>query len=179
MLIPVNLRRLYDVETIRNFSSYIFYQYNGQKDVSQILDDIAQQKQQQLTDDYFRGMVSYNYNSGNNPALKIVPLAIKKLVLKAIVRGRGDGIVNCSTLSNLGVISAPPEFADKVIRYEFMLGKPAKGTNNFTAATYKDVCVISVTNIFAEKDCERFFFKTLADMGLDIAVESDIWEEAE
>lgn len=179
VLIPVNLRRLYDVETIRNFSSYIFYQYNGQKDVSQILDDIAQQKQQQLTDDYFRGMVSYNYNSGNNPALKIVPLAIKKLVLKAIVRGRGDGIVNCSTLSNLGVISAPPEFADKVIRYEFMLGKPARGTNNFTAATYKDVCVISVTNIFAEKDCERFFFKTLADMGLDIAVESDIWEEAE
>lgn len=177
ILIPVNLRRRYNVETIRNFSSYIFYQYNGQKDLDDVIRDIQKQRDEQLTDDYFRGMVSYNYNSGNNPVLKIVPLAVKKLVLKTIVHGRGDGIVNCSTLSNLGKVDAPKEFADKVIRYEFILGRPAKGTNNFTVATYNDVCVIAVTNIFWERDCERFFFNKLAEMGIDIALESDIWEE--
>lgn len=177
ILIPVNLRRRYGLETVRNFSSYIFYQYNGQTDIDEIIADIRKQRDEQLTDDYFCGMVSYNYNSGNNPFLKIVPLAVKRMVLKAIVRGRGDGIVNCSTLSNLGVVDAPKEFADHVLRYEFMLGRPAKQTNNFTVATYKDVCVISVTNIFVETDCERYFFNTLREMGLKLAIESDIWEK--
>ena len=179
ILVPVNLRKLYNVETIRNFSSYIFYQYNGQTDVDEIIADIQQQTKEQLTDEYFRGMVSFNYNSGVNPVLKIVPLPIKRLVVGAIVRGRGDGIVNCSTLSNTGVVKAPKEFAEHVLRYEFMLGKPARRTNNFCVITYNDVCVISVTNTFVETDCERTFFTTLSNMGLKLAIESDVWEDAE
>lgn len=177
IMIPVNLRKRYNVETLRNFSSYIFYQYNGQTNIDEILEDIRKQKQEQLTDEYFRGMVSYNYNSGNNPLLKIVPLAVKRAVLKAIVHGRGDGVVNCSTLSNLGNVEAPKEFADQVLRYEFLLGKPAKGTNNFTAITYNDVCVLTITSKFVENDCERYFFTNLAELGLDLAIESDIWED--
>lgn len=179
VLIPVNLRRIYDMETIRNFSSYIFYQYNGQNDIDEVIDDIRKQTEEQMTDDYFRGMVSFNYNNGNSPLLKIVPLAVKRFVLSCIVSGRGDGVVNCSTLSNLGVVKAPKQFDDLVLRYDFMLGKPAKKTNNFAVATYNDTCVISMTSPFVERDCEMYFFRKLAEAGIDIAVESDIWEDKE
>lgn len=179
VLIPVNLRRIYDMETIRNFSSYIFYQYNGQNDIDELIDDIRKQTEEQMTDDYFRGMVSFNYNNGNSPLLKIVPLAVKRFVLGCIVSGRGDGVVNCSTLSNLGVVKAPEQFDDLVLRYDFMLGKPAKKTNNFAVATYNDTCVISMTSPFVERDCEMYFFRKLAEAGIDIAVESDIWEDKE
>lgn len=179
VLIPVNLRRVYDMETIRNFSSYIFYQYNGQNDIDEVIDDIRKQTEEQMTDDYFRGMVSFNYNNGNSPLLKIVPLAVKRFVLGCIVSGRGDGMVNCSTLSNLGVVKAPKQFDDLVLRYDFMLGKPAKKTNNFAVATYNDTCVISMTSPFVERDCEMYFFRKLAEAGIDIAVESDIWEDKE
>lgn len=179
VLIPVNLRRIYDMETIRNFSSYIFYQYNGQNDIDEVIDDIRKQTEEQMTDDYFRGMVSFNYNNGNSPLLKIVPLAVKRFVLGCIVSGRGDGVVNCSTLSNLGVVKAPEQFDDLVLRYDFMLGKPAKKTNNFAVATYNDTCVISMTSPFVERDCEMYFFHKLAEAGIDIAVESDIWEDKE
>ncbi len=179
VLIPVNLRRVYDMETIRNFSSYIFYQYNGQNDIDEVIDDIRKQTEEQMTDDYFRGMVSFNYNNGNSPLLKIVPLAVKRFVLGCIVSGRGDGVVNCSTLSNLGVVKAPEQFDDLVLRYDFMLGKPAKKTNNFAVATYNDTCVISMTSPFVERDCEMYFFRKLAEAGIDIAVESDIWEDKE
>lgn len=179
VLIPVNLRRIYDMETIRNFSSYIFYQYNGQNDIDEVIDDIRKQTEEQMTDDYFRGMVSFNYNNGNSPLLKIVPLAVKRFVLGCIVSGRGDGVVNCSTLSNLGVVKAPEQFDDLVLRYDFMLGKPAKKTNNFAVATYNDICVISMTSPFVERDCEMYFFRKLAEAGIDIAVESDIWEDKE
>lgn len=179
VLIPVNLRRIYDMETIRNFSSYIFYQYNGQNDIDEVIDDIRKQTEEQMTDDYFRGMVSFNYNNGNSPLLKIVPLAVKRFVLGCIVSGRGDGVVNCSTLSNLGVVKAPKQFDDLVLRYDFMLGKPARKTNNFAVATYNDTCVISMTSPFVERDCEMYFFRKLAEAGIDIAVESDIWEDKE
>ena len=179
VLIPVNLRRIYDMETIRNFSSYIFYQYNGQNDIDEVIDDIRKQTEEQMTDDYFRGMVSFNYNNGNSPLLKIVPLAVKRFVLGCIVSGRGDGEVNCSTLSNLGVVKAPKQFDDLVLRYDFMLGKPAKKTNNFAVATYNDTCVISMTSPFVERDCEMYFFRKLAEAAIDIAVESDIWEDKE
>lgn len=179
ILVPVNLRKMYNVETVRNFANYIFYQYNGQTELDEVIADVKKQVAEQMTDDYFRGMVSFNYNSGQSPLLKIVPLPVKRLFLRLIINSRGDGTVNCSTLSNLGVIHAPTEFADHVLRYDFMLGKPAKNTVNFAVATYGDVCVISQTNPFAEKDCEKVFFRTLADLGVHLAMESDMWEDAE
>lgn len=175
VLIPVNLRKLYNVETLRNFSSYIFYQYNGQANLDEVIADIQQQTKEQMTDDYFRGMVSFNYNSGNSPILKPVPLPLKRLVVSAVVNGRGEGIVNGSILSNLGVVKAPKEFADLVVRYEFTLGKPQRNTNCFSVATYNDVCVISIISKYEERDCEREFFTTLSNLGIDLAIESDIW----
>ncbi len=177
ILIPINLRKLYDVETVRNFTSYIFYQYNGQSDIKEIIADIQQQTKQQFTDEYFRGMVSFNFNSGNHPLLKPVPAALKKLVVSSVVKGRGEGIVNCSTLSNVGVVKAPEQFKDLILRYEFSLGKPLRYTNCFSSITYNDVCVISMTTKYAERDCEKAFFGKLASLGVDIAVESDVWEE--
>ncbi len=177
VLIPVNLRKLYDVETMRNFSSYIFYQYNGQSNLDEVIADIQKQTKEQMTDDYFRGMVSFNYNSGNNPLLKPVPLPLKRLVVSAVVNGRGEGVVNNSVLSNLGVVKAPKEFEDLVVRYEFTLGKPHRYTNCFSVATYNDVCVISLISKYAENDCEKTFFTTLANLGVDLAMESDVWED--
>ena len=177
VLVPVNLRKIYNVETLRNFSSYIFYQYNGQEQLDEVIADVQQQAKAQMTDDYFRGMVSFNYNSGNHPLLKPVPLALKRMVVSAIVNGRGEGIVNNSSMSNLGVVKAPKEFSDHVVRYEFMLGYPHRYTNCYSVATFNDVCVISAISKYDERDCEREFFTTLAKLGVDITMESDVWED--
>ena len=177
VLVPVNLRKLYNVETLRNFSSYIFYQYNGQTELKDVIADIQAQTKAQMTDDYFRGMVSFNYNSGNHPLLKPVPLPLKRLVVSSVVNGRGEGIVNGSILSNLGVVKAPKEFQDLVVRYEFTLGKPHRYTNCFSLATYNDVCVICIMSKYEEHDCEREFYTTLAKLGVDLTIESDIWED--
>ena len=177
VLVPVNLRKLYNVETLRNFSSYFFYQYNGQTELADVIADLQQQTKAQMTDDYFRGMVSFNYNSGNHPLLKPVPLPLKRMVVSAVVDGRGEGIVNGSILSNLGIIQAPKEFKDLVVRYEFSLGKPHRYTNCFSLATYNDVCVLSIISKYEEHDFERAFFTTLANLGVDLTIESDVWED--
>ncbi len=176
-MVPVNLRKWYNVETMRNFSNYIFFESHGNLSLEQTIAQVKEQSKQQLTDHYFRGMVSFNYNSGSNPILKFVPLWLKSKVVSMVVKGRGEGVVNCSTLSNLGVIKAPKQFEDHVVRYEFTFGKPPKKTNKFSVATYKDVCVITINNAYAETDCEKFFFRKLAELGVDITLETEVWEE--
>ena len=176
ILIPVNLRKVYNVDTLRNFSSYIFYQYNGQTEIDQIIEDIKLQTEKQMTDDYFRGMISYNFNSGNHPLLKIVPVAIKHMAVSAVCSKMGDGVVNCATLSNVGVVATPKEFANLIARYEFQLGKPMRKTINFAVATYNGFCTICVGNSFAETDCEKYFFRKLVELGVDVVMESDIVE---
>lgn len=94
-----------------------------------------------------------------------------------VVKGRGEGVVNCSTLSNLGRISAPKQFDEHIVRYEFTFGKPPKKTNKFSVATFNDVCVITMNNAFAETDCERFYFRMLAELGVDLTLETEVWEE--
>ena len=64
-----------------------------------------------------------------------------------------------------------------VVRYEFTLGKPHRYTNCFSLATYNDVCVICIMSKYEEHDCEREFYTTLAKLGVDLAIESDIWED--
>lgn len=179
LMIPVNLRPRYNLDTMRNFTSYIFYQYNGQSDLLDIVADIHNQAQQQMNNDYFTAMVSYNYNSGNNVLLKIVPLSIKRLAMKAVMTQLGEGIVNCAVLSNLGVVKPPEQFADKIDRYDFQLGRGYKNIFNYAVATYNNTCVISTVSCLYEDICEKHFFRTLADIGVDLAIEADILEGIE
>jgi hypothetical protein len=58
-----------------------------------------------------------------------------------------------------------------------MLGRPHRYTNCYSVATYNDVCVISAISKYEERDCEREFFTTLANLGVDITMESDVWED--
>lgn len=179
LMIPVNLRPRYNLDTMRNFTSYIFYQYNGQTDVADIVADIHEQAQQQMNNDYFTAMISYNYNSGNNALLKIVPLGVKRLAMMAVMTKLGEGIVNCAVLSNLGVVKAPEQFADKIDRYDFQLGRGYKNIFNFAVATYNNTCVISTVSCLYEDICEKHFFRTLASLGVDIAIEADLLEGLE
>ncbi len=179
LMIPVNLRPRYNLDTMRNFTSYIFYQYNGQSDIAEIVADIHNQAQQQMNNDYFTAMVSYNYNSGNNVLLKIVPLAVKRLAMKAVMTQLGEGMVNCAVLSNLGVVKPPEQFAGKVDRYDFQLGRGYKNIFNYAVATYNNTCVISTVSSLYEDICEKHFFRTLASIGVDLAIEADILEGVE
>jgi NRPS condensation-like uncharacterized protein len=175
-MVPVNLRKIYDLDTMRNFSNYIFYSSEGNETVEELLAKVKQQQADQMNKDYFTGMVSYNYNSGNHPLLKIVPLGVKKLAINAVLLRMGDGVVNTSTLSNLGLIEAPAEFKEHVYRYDFQLGRAGKNSNGVGVATFNNVCSLNVTSAIEETTFERTFFRTLAELGIDVALEADIVE---
>lgn len=178
-LVPVNLRKLYNLNTLRNFTSYIFYSYTGQTTVQEMVDAIKQQVKEMMTKQYFDGMVSYNYNSGNHPLLRIVPIALKKIVMRIVINMQGEGVVNGSTLSNVGIVPAPPAFANYIHRYDFMLGRGDNKILNLAVATFQDVCTMSFSNSKYETIAERYFFSTLASLGVDLAIESDTLEGLE
>jgi aspartyl-tRNA synthetase len=65
------------------------------------------------------------------------------------------------------------EYVDNV---EF-IAAGASTTHSCCVASFNNVTKISVTRIFQELDIEREFFKFLSQLGLEVIVSSNLWEE--
>ncbi len=177
VLVPVNLRSRRKLDTMRNFASYTFVQYNNQRQLDEVIADVKQQLRTTLSDDsYFDSMVSANVRTQRNALLRLAPLSVKKAAVSCAVAHIGDGIINCGTLSNLGMINTPCEFEQYVQRYDFTLGK-GKDTINFAVVTFNDVTTVAVTSQYCQPIAAREFFTLLASTGIDVAVEADITEK--
>ena len=177
LMVPVNLRRIFGMNTLRNFTNYINFTYNGQSELKDIAEDIRNQQRQQLNKDYFVSVVSQNYFSAHHPLLKAVPLGIKRLAIQAVCARRGGGVINSSTFSNLGVVDAPEMFKEHVYRYEFQLGQESLPTVSFSCVTFNNVCTITLSNANKDSLCPQFFFRALSRAGVNLAMETEIIQE--
>ena len=177
LMVPVNLRKIFSMHTLRNFTNYLTFTYHNQQTLQEVVEDIKSQEQQQLNKENFVSIVSQNYFSAHHPLLKAVPLGIKKLAIQAVCSQRGGGVINSSTFSNLGVVTAPEMFKEHIFRYEFQLGQESLPSLSFSCSTFNNVCTIVVTNGNKDSLCPQFFYRTLSEAGIDLAIETELIEE--
>jgi hypothetical protein len=88
----------------------------------------------------------------------------------------GNRATTC-TFSNLGRISAPKEFKDKVLRYDFNLGPQPTVLTSVCSASYNDCMSLTFARVIEESGVEKRFFKILTSLGITVALESDRVEE--
>jgi hypothetical protein len=104
--------------------------------------------------------------------MRIAPLVLKNVVLRTAYNAFGESLFSCS-LSNLGSISVPEEMKEFVERFEFILGPPVTNLLNSTICSFGDTMLISFTKLVYENDIERFFFRFLANKGIDVTIETN------
>ncbi len=172
IMVPIDLRRIFGINTLRNFVNFMVLEYHGGT-LQEVIADVQKQKQQQITKEYNLACMSPNYFTAHNAFLNATPLGIKRLVIGAVSKHRGGGVVNSATLSNLGNVNAPKDFETRVLRYEFVLGQEKKPPVEFSVITYNDVCTIAVTDKLCDPITEKLFFRTLADLGVTVTLEAD------
>ncbi|MEG1710202.1 MAG: hypothetical protein RR054_04945 [Clostridia bacterium] len=170
--VPVNLRSLYPSQSLRNFVSMMAIKHEGESELDDIILSVKNQMKQQYCKEFFDGLVGFNVQSQHNPAIKLMPLFIKNITLRVASYMYGDKM-RTTTISNLGNMSAPPEFKDYVLRYEYSLGPQKRESLDMTCGTYNGTCVITVSKTIYESNIERFFFSKLADLGMEIAMETN------
>lgn len=179
VLIPVNLRKLFPSKTLRNFAMYTTPEIQpklGYYEFDEICKIVKHWMGVEVTPKIMGMKIATNVSSERLLAVKVIPLPIKNIIMKAIFDAVGEK-KSCLSLSNLGVIELPEEMQQYVSRMDFILGVQAMHPNNCGVLSYGDTLYINFIRDTKESELELHFFKVLQSFGLAVTVESNRKED--
>lgn len=175
VLIPVNLRKMFGSNTLRNFALYITPGIDprlGDYSFEEIIRLVHHQMGLELNDKNMAAKIAANVGAERSLLLKIMPLFIKNLAMKAVFNLVGDR-KSSITISNLGLVTLPEEMTEFVERMDFILGEQASCINGCSALSYGGKLYISFLRTVRESEVEREFFCSLRKFGLSVKIESN------
>lgn len=173
--IPVNLRTMFPSSTLRNFALYTTPQIDpklGEYAFKDICRLVHHWMGLEITPRKMAMMIAANVNSERLWIVKLMPLFIKNLVMKAVFHAVGER-KSCLSLSNLGVVQLPEVMERYVQRMDFILGVQATAPYNCGVISYKNNLYINFIRNTREPQLEAAFFKVLQDLGLAVQVSSN------
>ena len=173
--IPVNLRRLYGGETMRNFVAVANVGVDprlGDYTFDELVQSVHHQMGLAITEKNMRAIFTPNVNDERNRLLKLVPLGLKNIVMRMVFDAVGERVASLS-LSNLGEVRLPEAMAPYVTRVEFVLGAQATAPYNCSVTSWQGRTYISIVRNSVEPRLERAFFTALVQMGFHVKIESN------
>jgi NRPS condensation-like uncharacterized protein len=173
--IPINLRRFYPTNTMRNFASYVNPGIDpkyGEYDFDETLSTVHHYMRSEVTEKLLNAKISTNVRSEKMRVLRLTPLFIKNFFMKIVFNRVGDR-KSSTTISNLGVVNLPEEMSRYVKRMDFILGPLSRNKVVCAALTYNGQLVLNFTRTIQESSVEREFFRRLVKLGISVKIESN------
>lgn len=175
LLIPVNLRNLFPSQTLRNFAMYTIPELDprlGSYSFDEICQVIRHKMGLEVTAKHMSSVIATNVRDEQNMVVRLIPLPLKNLVMKAIFDAVGEK-KSCLSLSNLGAVQLPDVMKPYIRRMDFILGVQADAPYNCGVLSYGDTIYINFIRNIREPELERHFYAVLRDMGIPVTVESN------
>lgn len=175
LLIPVNLRPLFASQTLRNFAMYTIPEVDprlGEYSFDELCKIIQCKMGAEITPKHMAGMIATNVNDERNFLLRLVPLPLKNLVMKAVFDTVGER-KTCLSFSNLGQIRLPEPMIPYIDRIDFILGVQSTAPYNCGMCSFGDTVYVNFIRNIRQPELERHFFAVLQQMGLPVTVESN------
>lgn len=175
VLIPVNLRQLFPSNTLRNFAMYTIPELDprlGEYSFEEICKIIQHTMGMEVTAKHMGCVIATNVNDERNPLVRMIPLPVKNMVMKAIFDSVGEK-KSCLTLSNLGRIEVPEGMRKYIRRFDFILGVQAAAPYNCGMLSYGDTVYVNFIRNIKDAELERHFFAVLREAGLSVTAESN------
>jgi NRPS condensation-like uncharacterized protein len=179
IFVPVNLRKHFPSNTLRNFSNFV------KTNMVMTTDDISfedlktlvkEQFQQGMTRTELIRKMSENVAFEKNVLLRFTPYFLKKYALKIGYNMLGMKL-NTMSLTNIGKVDVPESMEPYVVDVTAAVYAGKYNTLNCSIMSYKDRLKITFTRSIVETTIEREFFRHFTDMGFDIEIESNYVEE--
>lgn len=174
--IPVNMRKFYPSDTIRNFAMYCGIKMNIEE-IDDIL-ELTKVIQQQLEEKANKEKMSEMITSANKlvKSIRLIPLFIKLPIAKKLYGFLGDQAFT-STLSNIGVVNMPKEYEKHILSMDFVLGTAPNNRAICGLVTFNNVTTISISKMTKDPTFEEKFYELLIKEGLEVEVEgSGVYE---
>lgn len=177
IFVPVNLRRFFDSETLRNFSLFVYVSKNIKDyDLEDLIKDIKEDFKSQLTLTNMQTTLDANVKLEKDYALRFCPLFLKWIIFKLGYQAIAGGLETMS-LSNLGEVKMPNSLKKYVESAEFIIGAGEDSTNNLGVVSLNNKICLSFSRTIMETEIEKNFFRSLHQFGLDFKIDSNLWEE--
>jgi NRPS condensation-like uncharacterized protein len=175
IMIPVNLRRLFGTDTLRNFVLTVTAGYDprlGDYTFDEICSRVKHSLALDATRQHMAGKIEANVRPARNRIIRLMPLFIKNPVMRAVYHFVGER-VGCINVSNLGSVSFPPAYEGFVTRFEFIIGVQYSYPNNCSVVSCGGRTFINMIRSSRESELERLFFARLVELGLPVEIESN------
>ncbi|MDL2258648.1 alcohol acetyltransferase, partial [Eubacteriales bacterium OttesenSCG-928-K08] len=173
--VPVNLRKYYPTKTLRNFSQYLNPGIDpglGDFTFEETLEQVHHYFRYMFTEKNLNARMSQNVDAASHPAVRAIPLIIKKVALRLVFELVGERVFS-TVISNVGAFTAPDVMLDQVERFDLLLNTALHNTVECGVASLNDTLSISFTRHISEPYVERMFFRRLVQQGLHVKVESN------
>ena len=175
VLLPVNLRGLFPSRTLRNFASYVTPEIDprlGEYSLSEICKIVHYRMGLENDPRMMAAKIATNVASERSPVLRVMPLFIKNLAMKAVFDLVGE-CKSCLCLSNLGAVRLPQAMAPYVTRMDFIIGVQAKAPHNCGVVSWDGTMYVNMIRNIQEPELESHFYRVLHSLGLPVRVESN------
>jgi NRPS condensation-like uncharacterized protein len=176
LLVPVNLRKIYASNTMRNFSLYVNPEIDprlGRYSFADILKEVSHYMRIEVNEKYINKQIKRNVRAELHPLLRATPLFIKKIILRTAANVLFSS-VNNGVFTNLGRIELPPALTNEIEDFQFFL-PPSKGVKLcLTLVGYKNSLYLNFGRMYREAEIEKLFFRKLVKMGIKVKIKSPV-----
>ncbi len=175
ILIPVNLRKIFPSESLRNFVFYVTPGVDprlGDYSFEELCTLVHHQMGLMITPKAMAACIATNVGNEKMKLLRMAPLFLKNLVMKLVFNAVGER-KSCFTFSNLGVVTMPEEFTSRVERMDFVLGVQSRAPYNTSAITYGGKLNLNFIRNVRDPILEYEIYRVLRELGLHVQAESN------
>ena len=175
VLIPVNMRKMFGCKTLRNFANYANVGIDtrlGEYSFEEVVRIVHHQLRLGTDPKLLAAKIASNVGIEKNVFLRLMPRLIKDPVMSLAYRIEGDR-KSTTCLSNLGLVSLPPEMEAHAKRFDFILGSLAENPVASAAVGYGGKLYVNFSRVIEEPFLERAFFTRLVKMGVHVLIESN------
>ncbi len=172
--IPVNLRKAFPTESLRNFVICLSVRISPRKGdytFEKIVKSVSEQLRKVNNKSFLHAYITQTVKL-QSKTLRYVPLFIKNLTVK-IGFTFGAEYSTSTLISNLGPVGIPEDMKKYVESFSFFTGPGIVNGCRCGVASVGDRLAFTFSNRYKESDVERDFIKMLTDMGIDITVETN------
>lgn len=172
LLLPVDLRSHVQSQTMRNFLAGITIEIDlrlGTYSFEELLHRVHHVQQTALDKKFLHQQVSRNVQGEQSTFIRLVPLALKNLVLRQVFIRLGD-MTHTASFSNLGKIDLPESLKSLVSWVGFTPPPGQVCRMNVTAISFDHTLCLTVGKTTRYRRLEYFIFQFLQTQNLEIKI---------
>ncbi len=170
---PVNLRRFFPSETLRNFITMIYPSIDprlGNWSFEEIIRHVHNYMNYYINEKFLRGDITTS--TQRNPFIRVVPLFIKDFVVRQFYT-RVQDRNSSAGLTNMGAVKVPEDMKPFIERFDIYMGQPFSSRTNCAIISFGDILTVNFASSIVEADVERYFFRRLVKDGIHVRIESN------